>query len=159
MLTCYAIAAAKLFLLGFEFEFECFLLCQLRLLFCRFYFLGSPLQISISISLSIRFPYPGLAKVGQKLRLLVGHIDALRLRLESPTQAVARSIPYRLRACEAVGQRCTSSRSRSSASSSSRYRRHSKGAWRDIVILRLPIRFLRPQREVERREKIIVIGF
>jgi len=43
--------------------------------------------------------------VGQKLRLLVGHIDALRLRLESTTKAVARSIPYRLGACEAIGHR------------------------------------------------------
>lgn len=62
-------------------------------------------HLYLKFSLSVRFPYPRFAKVGQKLRLLVGHIDALRLRLESTTKAVARSIPYRLGACEAIGHR------------------------------------------------------
>lgn len=86
------------------------------------------------------FPY--LSEVRQKLRLLVGHIDALRLRrlrLEAVQAAAqAGAVAYCLGASQSTWWWRCGHHGRCATSTDG----HAKGAWRYIVILRLPIRFL-----------------
>lgn len=87
-------------------------------------------------------PFPYLSEVRQKLRLLMGHIDALRLRrlrleaVQAATQAGA--VAYCLGASQSTWRWRCGHHGRCATSNDG----HAKGAWRYIVILRLPIRFL-----------------
>lgn len=87
-------------------------------------------------------PFPYLSEVRQKLRLLVGHIDALRLRrlrLEAVQAAAqAGAVAYCLGASQSTWWWRCGHHGRCATSTDG----HAKGAWRYIVILRLPIRFL-----------------
>lgn len=87
-------------------------------------------------------PFPYLSEVRQKLRLLVGHIHALRLRrlrLEAVQAAAqAGAVAYCLGASQSTWWWRCGHHGRCATSTDG----HAKGAWRYIVILRLPIRFL-----------------
>lgn len=87
-------------------------------------------------------PFPYLTEVRQKLRLLVWHIDALRLRrlwLEAvQAGAQAGAVAYCLGASQSTWWWRCGHHGRCATSNDG----HAKGAWRYIVIFRLPIGFL-----------------
>lgn len=106
---------------------------------------GGAVGVGVCASSRWTFPYRCLTEVRQKLRLLVWHIDALRLRLEAvqtvPQAVAVAAVAYCFGACKSIGRRCGRGRGRCATASSSADG-HTKGAWRDIVIVRLTVRFL-----------------